>query len=98
MLCDGITEGRWIDDLDNVWTDSKADNIAIEYSFPESVGHGRYFFSIHGGIQFDHGFDTDNRPNAKNNHVHWLSEKELEALLKKYLSRKTQACSYIQIL
>jgi hypothetical protein len=29
------------------------------YEVRESVGHGRYLLSIHGGLQFDRGFDRD---------------------------------------
>ena len=48
--------------------------------------HGRYIFSAKGGLHFDHGFDTDDgKPNRSKNHVHWMSVKELNPLLKIYL-------------
>jgi hypothetical protein len=59
----------------------RANHFSVEYELRESVGHGRYLFSRHGGLQFDHGFDEDTR---KTNHVHWLALPELEPLLKLY--------------
>jgi hypothetical protein len=59
----------------------RANHVDLEFELRDSVGHGRYLFSIHGGLQFDHGFDEDTR---KTNHIHWLALPELEPLLKLY--------------
>jgi hypothetical protein len=59
------------------------EEIANEFSFNfsydtrETMHHGRYIFSIHGGLQFDHGFDITY---GQKNHVHWLSSSELNHL------------------
>jgi hypothetical protein len=45
------------------------------------VNHGRYFFSLKGGLQFDNGFELNS---TNHNHVHWLSKNELDPLLDKY--------------
>jgi hypothetical protein len=62
-----------------------ADDLEVGYSLEnKKVTHGRYIFSIKGGLQFDHGFDTDLRTQDKRNHVHWLSHNELHPLLDRY--------------
>lgn len=59
------------------------EEIANEFSFDfsydirDSMHHGRYIFSIHGGLQFDHGFEITH---GQKNHVHWLSSSELSHL------------------
>ena len=59
------------------------DDIANEFSFDfsydirDAMHHGRYIFSIHGGLQFDHGFEITY---GQKNHVHWLSSSELSHL------------------
>ncbi len=53
---------------------SGPDGMMINYDIHDSLGHGRYIFSIKGGLQFDHGFDLDRQ---KLNHVHWLGSGEL---------------------
>lgn len=60
--------------------------LKIVYTLEDKkLSHGRYIFSIKGGLQFDHGFDTTySRDNKKTNHVHWMSEKELLPLLDRY--------------
>lgn len=68
-------------DLEVLLGGVRANHFTVEYELRDSVGHGRYLFSIHGGLQFDHGFDEDSR---KTNHVHWLALPELEPLLKLY--------------
>ncbi len=68
-------------DLEVLLGGVRANHFSVEYELRDSVGHGRYLFSIHGGLQFDHGFDEDTR---KTNHVHWLALPELEPLLKLY--------------
>ncbi len=62
-----------------------ADNLEVSYTLEnKKVTHGRYIFSIKGGLQFDHGFDTDLKNQDKRNHVHWLSQNELAPLLQRY--------------
>ena len=59
------------------------EEIANEFSFDfsydirDSMHHGRYIFSIYGGLQFDHGFEITH---GQKNHVHWLSSSELNHL------------------
>ena len=59
----------------------KAD-FSVEFDVRSSVGHGRYLFSIHGGLHFDHGFDEKQ---GQTNHVHWLSSAELKPLIDRYV-------------
>ena len=49
----------------------------FNYDIRDTMHHGRYIFSIHGGLQFDHGFEISNN---QKNHVHWLSSSELNHL------------------
>jgi hypothetical protein len=56
--------------------------LGVEFEVRHDVGHGRYLLSIHGGLQFDQGFEEGNKAP---NHVHWLSTPELEPLLKRFL-------------
>ncbi len=59
------------------------EEIANEFSFDfsydirDAMHHGRYIFSIYGGLQFDHGFEISH---GQKNHVHWLSSAELNHL------------------
>lgn len=67
--------------LDEIGTN----DLEITYSLEnKKITHGRYIFSIKGGLQFDHGFDTDLRTQDKRNHVHWLSNNELQPLFDRY--------------
>lgn len=70
------------DDLYDILDYAKIKHINIEFSLQDEMPHGRYFFSIKGGLQFDHGFEPLRN---KTNHVHWLSKAELEPLYRKYL-------------
>lgn len=54
-------------------------DIELTYDIHKSLTHGRYIFSIKGGLQFDHGFLLDR---YKVNHVHWLSTGELRPIHK----------------
>jgi hypothetical protein len=74
-------ERAFEDDLELLLGGMRADHFSVDYELRERVGHGRYLFSIHGGLQYDHGFDEDAR---NTNHVHWLALPELEPLLKVY--------------
>ena len=56
-------------------------SFSVEHDVRKNVGHGRYLFSIHGGLHFDHGFDEKQ---GQTNHVHWLSTAELQPLIDRY--------------
>lgn len=81
----GQLEGRLEDSFLQVLEESDANELEVLYTLEnKKVTHGRYIFSIKGGLQFDHGFDTDLRTQDKRNHVHWLSFNELQPLLDRY--------------
>jgi hypothetical protein len=48
--------------------------IDIHFDIHDKMLHGRYMFSVKGGLQFDHGFYLNR---SATNHVHWLSTGEL---------------------
>lgn len=75
------TERVLRDDIEVLLEGERANHFAVEYKLRDNVGHGRYLLSIHGGLQFDHGFDEDVR---NTNHVHWLGRSELDPLLDIY--------------
>ena len=78
-------ESRLQEDLLQALKECGRSNLDITYTFEERrITHGRYIFSIKGGLQFDHGFDTDGRDSNKKNHVHWLSHSELKPLWGRY--------------
>ena len=62
------------DDLEDIANELSFD---FTYDIRDSMHHGRYIFSIHGGLQFDHGFEI---AYGQKNHVHWLSSSELHHL------------------
>lgn len=52
----------------------------------EGDQHARYLLGNYAGLQFDHGFAIDSRPDGKSkNHVHWMSESELAPLLDRFM-------------
>ena len=53
----------------------------FSYDIHQAMQHGRYIFSIYGGLQFDHGLELNS---GEKNHVHWLSSSELEHLHIRY--------------
>lgn len=55
--------------------------VSVKVVEKDEIGHGRYIFSIHGGLQFDQGFEEQK---GARNHVHWLSEPELKPILDKF--------------
>jgi hypothetical protein len=78
-------ESRLQEDLLQARRESGRSDLDITYTFEDRRStHGRYIFSIKGGLQFDHGFDTDVRDPSKRNHVHWLSHSELNPLWDRY--------------
>ena len=79
------SEERLENGFSQVLEEQKNGNLKIIYSLEDrKITHGRYIFSIKGGLQFDHGFDTDFRFDNKKNHVHWLSKGELLPLFERY--------------
>lgn len=68
-------------DIEDLLSAHPAADFAVEFDVRKSVGHGRYLFSIHGGLHFDHGFDEKQ---GETNHVHWLSSAELKPLIDRY--------------
>jgi hypothetical protein len=67
-------ERRLEDDLEDIANEFSFD---FTYDIRDAMHHGRYIFSIHGGLQFDHGFEITY---GQKNHVHWLSSPELHHL------------------
>jgi hypothetical protein len=67
-------EMKMEDDLDEIANEFSFD---FYYDLRDLMHHGRYIFSIHGGLQFDHGFEITH---GQKNHVHWLSSSELNHL------------------
>lgn len=78
-------ESRLEDCFNLALENSNNNTLEIQYTLEnKKITHGRYIFSIKGGLQFDHGFDTDIKTQDKLNHVHWLSKNELLPLFEKY--------------
>jgi hypothetical protein len=74
-------EKSLVSDLESSRITAGISRINLEYELRDDVGHGRYIFSLHGGLQFDQGFEE--RRESKN-HVHWLSRPELEPLIQEF--------------
>ena len=74
-------EKELIEDIGFVSGRSGANRLRVRFDLHDEMTHGRYIFSIKGGLQFDHGFDQDVR---KTNHVHWLSAAELAPIHRMY--------------
>lgn len=70
-------------DIEDLLSGYSKSSFAVELDVRKNVGHGRYLFSIHGGLHFDHGFDEKQ---GQTNHVHWLSSAELNPLIDRYKS------------
>lgn len=75
------TVARLEEALSRALEEASISRIELDYEVRDSVGHGRYLISIHGGLQFDHGFEE--QTHAKN-HLHWLTTPELEPLLERF--------------
>ena len=69
---------KFVEDIEQIRQEVAFETLNLTYLIDDEKIHGRYLFSVKGGLQFDHGFDTDLRTR---NHVHWLSSNELEPLL-----------------
>lgn len=70
-------------DLDDLCDQARIKKINVDFRVWDDMPHGRYIFSVKGGLQFDHGFEPIR---DKTNHVHWLSKVELEPIFMKYTS------------
>ena len=68
-------------DLNAIYDQVNIDNLSITSCIWDEMPHGRYIFSVKGGLQFDHGFEP---LRDKTNHVHWLSKSELEPIFRRY--------------
>jgi hypothetical protein len=79
---DPTLEQKFIDVIEEIKQIADANHLTIQYEFYEKMKHGRYVFSIKGGLSFDSGFDANPK---ESNHVHWLGKKELEPLFKAYV-------------
>jgi hypothetical protein len=75
------SENVLINRIRSIREDSGFYKLGIRLTFHENINHGRYFFSLKGGLQFDNGFELNS---TNHNHVHWLSKNELDPLLDKY--------------
>lgn len=76
-------------DLEAVAAEAGLSRIALEYGVLEedptsATQHARYLLGVGCGLQFDHGFDTVAVDDGSRNHVHWLSNAELEPLLSRF--------------
>ena len=67
-------EMKIVEDLAEIANEFSFD---FSYDIRDAMHHGRYIFSVHGGLQFDHGFEV---AYGQRNHVHWLSSSELNHL------------------
>ena len=68
-------------DIEDLLSMYPGNSFSVEFDIRKDIGHGRYLFSIHGGLHFDHGFDEKR---GQTNHVHWLSTTELKPLIDRY--------------
>lgn len=79
---DPSLEDKFIAVIDEIKEISKFEELEVEYQIHEKMKHGRYIFSIKGGLHFDSGFDSNPK---EANHVHWLGLNELDPLFKTYV-------------
>ena len=73
-----------MNDLEEIIDTQKLVNVQPDFTLNDKnkMKHGRYIFSIKGGLQFDYGFEIFG--SKKTNHVHWLSQPELLPIQKIY--------------
>ena len=69
-----VQEERCARDLATVLDRAGAIRCKFQFDLHEKMTHGRYIFSIKGGLQFDHGFAFNS---GEKNHIHWLAKSEL---------------------
>lgn len=82
MSC--FTESDFLRKVDEAVDASSLAKLSVRLLDKAAIGHGRYIFSCHGGLQFDHGFEEREQ---KRNHVHWLSDKELHPIQERFAFR-----------
>jgi hypothetical protein len=91
--CLGDPSGdRYEKDFAQLANDATGGRIECELEVIDSVSdrasvsqHARYLLGLQSGLQFDWGFDLDDRsPNKSTNHVHWLTKPVLDPLLDRY--------------
>lgn len=79
-------ENLLIQYLRDIRSESKFSELSVAFSIHKNMSHGRYIFSIKGGLQFDYGLEINRR--YPTNHVHWLSKKELDPLFDTYVEKR----------
>ena len=80
-------EVKLVEYLRDIKEESGFKELSVAYCIHREMSHGRYIFSIKGGLQFDYGFEVNRR--YQKNHVHWLSKHELDPLFMTYVERGT---------
>ena len=83
-VSDKVQSDQIVNDLEEIIDTQKLVNVQPDFTLNDKnkMKHGRYIFSIKGGLQFDYGFDIFG--SKKTNHVHWLSQPELLPIQKLY--------------
>ena len=83
-ISDSTQSAQIVNDLEEIIDTQKLVNVQPDFTLNDKnkMKHGRYIFSIKGGLQFDYGFDIFGP--KKTNHVHWLSHPELLPIQKLY--------------
>jgi hypothetical protein len=83
-VSDKVQSDQIVNDLEEIIDTQKLVNVQPDFTLNDKnkMKHGRYIFSIKGGLQFDYGFDISG--SKKTNHVHWLSQPELLPIQKLY--------------
>ena len=76
------TQNIFLEDAREVANEIGFKDLDISYTL-DSKQHGRYIFSVKGGLKFDQGFETFSDP-SKTNDIQWLSPKLLNKLLDEY--------------
>jgi len=76
------SQNLFLEDAREVANEIGFKDLNISYTV-DSTQHGRYIFSLKGGLKFDQGFETSGDP-SKTNDIQWLSPKLLNKLLDEY--------------
>jgi hypothetical protein len=79
---DPSLEQKLVDSITEIKLLAGFDELNFQCRIYEKMKHGRYMFSIKGGLQFDSGFDINPK---ETNHVHWLGKTELDPLFDEYV-------------
>ena len=78
-------EAKVDDHIRGVRREAGIQHLTIRRALRQDVGHGRYLFSVDGGLHFDNGFDELRE--GRTNNVRWLSKPELMPLLDRFTGR-----------